>query len=220
MRLKYILFSLSFLLGFKLIAQKFEPSFYISPTMYRNVGFENNFFGDLEVGGALLTSHWLSPELSVGYSFGRPNNQSYFNEEDPNLVDEELRSMFRSLFASAGVKARLTKRDEVWLVVVPKFTVGHFKFEGEYYVQNSPTRLVLEDYVENTETLAYFDVGLGIEGYLDSDFKWLGSLTLQYTTRDLEGAFRSLAFIQTDRSAPSASTQSLGISVRLQYCLF
>lgn len=202
-------------------SQQIDMGVYAGASAFRNKSFDDNFFGDVEVGVSFLNKFWLSPEVSAGYTFGDLNDFDSYDTQDPNFVNERVETSYKGTFYSLGGRLRVTKREDVWLILTPKYVLGNYKFNSNYYErQNENNYLTLTETASNRSSFSYFNFGAGIEGYLDSEEKLLASFSILYTTRYLKDEFDKLSFENTNRSTGSASGVTIGVGVKFQYCLF
>lgn len=199
---------------FSSYAQDISPSVFAKLNGFRNKSFKENGFYDIQLGFGLFSDFWIAPKIALKHNTGALNDASVFTE----ATEEQLRTNYKGNLLSLGAKIRLTKPKDVWLFFWPEYSFGNFKYKSSYFkTENNPARLQLQESVNYKNQQAYFDLALGIEGYLDFDQRFLISAYLIYTTLDLREDFDQLAFTQTSQRPISEKNSSLGIGISLEY---
>ena len=96
-------FPLSLILIFigynSIFCQAFRPSVFATLSGYRHTGFEDNLFTDFEVGLALSSKLWVTPQISYKNSGGDLKTQTIFQKNTaPLMAEEELRVSIPQIF--------------------------------------------------------------------------------------------------------------------------
>jgi hypothetical protein len=208
-------------IGFNTIyGQEFRLCAFATLSGYRNTGFEDNLFTDFEVGLSASSSFWITPKISYKNSGGRLNDYMVFEEDSaPLRVEEELRTFYNANLFGVGAAIRLTKEEDFWVFIWPRYYFGNFKFQGEYLKRNDNEDLVYKEIVKENNFQSYFDFSFGFSGYLDDAERLSASVFISYTTMDLKNSFKNLNFEQTNLRAYE-STQTLGLGFMIEYKLW
>lgn len=159
-----------------------EKSVFAFVSGYRNTGFDNNLFTDVELGANLWSEKRISLEVSVGYLGSRLRDQRVvFNENDIEL-EQSIQSNIRSVRFAAGINLRLSSRENYWITSFVKLNyVPNARFTSRLFEIRNINNVALKETLQASSSHKFINVGLGIEGFLDDKESWIGSLSLVYT---------------------------------------
>lgn len=199
-------------------SQKLEPNAFATLSAFHLISFEDEGFAKFEVGLGLFTTYWISPEISLVYNAGRLKDLERLQENPPYYPQARLFRNYDAWLFSIGAKLRVTKREDVWLFIMPKYSAGNFNFKSSYITFREGTGDVFKNQDKVTNSYeGFFDFAIGLEGYLDGDEKLLGSFSASYTLMDLKDGIRSLESESPYFDISSSSTQTFGVVFKLHY---
>ncbi len=208
------------IIGFNIYGQELRPSVFATLSGFRHTGFKDNLFTDFEIGLSASSSFWITPKISYKKSSGRLNDYMVFEENSaPLRVEEELRTFYNANLFGVGAEIRLTKKEDFWVFIWPRYYLGNFKFQGEFLKRNKNRDLVYEEVVKQNNFESYLDFSLGFSGYIDDAERLSASVFISYTTMDLKNSFKNLDFEQTKLRAYEG-TKTLGLGFMAEYKLW
>lgn len=216
-----ILLILIFISYNSLLAQEIRPSIFATFSGFRHTEFKDNLFTDFELGLAMSSKLWITPQISYKNSGGDLAEQIIFREDiTPLQTEEEVRVAYSANLFSVGARFRLTKQEDFWLFFWPRYYGGTVRFRAEYLALNDREDLVYKEIVREKEFTSYFDFSVGFSGYIDDTERLSASAFITYTTMDLDNGFKTLEFEKTDRRPGSTGTNALGIGFMVEYVLW
>lgn len=191
-----------------------------SPSGFRNVGYEDNLFTNAEIGVGFLSNSRFSPEISIGYLGASPDTQTRVVTRDGSALEQQVRSQVRGLLLNAGLVTRLTKRESIWLYTLTNVSfAANTTFKARLFEGDNLNNLPLREAITERDDSVFFNVGLGVEGFIDEDEKWSASLALVYTTFDVFNNFKDLKFEDSDTNLVLPSNGGLGLRFLVRYHL-
>ncbi len=202
------------------VSQLKNSSIYTELSTYRDTGFKNNGFADAEVGVAFFNNFWISPEIGTNYSFGALEDQNKINPNAPNFAPESiLETRYNAFLLTISPKISIGKTDEnLWWVIQPKFFTGNLTVNSDYLtLSKTREKYDITESQKDNGNISFFNLSIGIEGYITDSEKLSLAFFIRYTTMQLNNRFRSIKFDTPDISNRNESTQTLGIGLKLYF---
>ncbi|WP_271765006.1 hypothetical protein [Aquimarina algiphila] len=193
---------------------------YTELSVYRDTGFKNNGFSDIEIGVAFFNNFWISPEIGTSYSFGTLEDQNKININDHNSTPNAiLETRYNASLLTISPKINIGRNNEnLWWVIQPKFFTGNLIINSNYLTLSEPKeKYEIIESQKRKSTISFFNLSIGLEGYITESEKLSLAFFIRYTTMQLSDRFKSIKFNTPDISNPEENTQTLGIGLKLYF---
>ncbi len=215
---KIVLGLLLLLTSLSSFSQKY-PVLYGGVEYYRDTGFEENAYINLNVGSQLFQWKFLAPEVGFDSYYGSPGTREFNYVGEPNSIAEsKLKIQFSSYFFSLAPKLKFGD-EEAALVLIPQYNIGKTKARGDLLVYNGDL-YALEERNRYSENSSFWSFAVGAEGQIfNVDNLWF-SLFFKYSFLNSEYAVESLDFSEYEIKAVGGSNDGLGVGFRVYYDLF
>lgn len=192
---------------------------YAGAEYYRDKGFENNSYVDLQFGSQLFQWKFLAPEVGFDAYLGSPAEMEFNYIGEPNSIPEaKLKTQFSSYFFSIAPKLKFGN-EEAALVILPQYNIGKVSARGDYLVFNG-NLYALEDRKKVSGNQSFWSFAVGVEGQIfEVDHLWF-SLFLKYTLLNSEEIIEELSFPDESFDPVGGSSDGIGVGFRVYYDLF
>lgn len=200
-------------------AQK-HPVFYVGFDYYRDTGFSDNMYGNLNVGAQVYQWKFFAPEVGLDLYAGWIDDIEIKNPSDVNaqplaLYDQD----FSAALFTFSPKLKFGK-DDAFLTFSPKYHIGTLKAKGHYSELMSNGGYGLEEQQKATVPVSFWSFAVGVEGLaIRTDSYWF-TLSLHYTLLDVEKAFKELDFSEKNINSSFSGNSTLGLGVRFYWNAF
>lgn len=185
---------------------------------YRDVGFQDNSYGNLHIGTQLFRWHFLAPEVGFNFHAGSVNDREQLNPNDPNAQPPLiLKTRFSSHTFSIAPKL-IYGNEEAALVFIPQYNFGKIGARGDL-MKDIGKQYVLDDQQRVSGSTAFWSFAGGVEGqFFDSEVLYF-SLLLKYSRLNSEEILKQIEVGQPELRSTGGSADGYGISFRVYFDL-
>ncbi|WP_156877269.1 hypothetical protein [Salinimicrobium terrae] len=183
--------------------------------LFRHTEFEDNSFGNLNMGSQLY--HWkiFAPEVGFSRYGGTFRERGIANEPGVYFITPAMFHMnFNANVFTFTPKMKLGKQD-AFLSFSPTYNIGTANANGAYYVLDGK-QYVLEKGQKKSSPVSFWSFSLGVEGLAIQEEKYWFTIFLTYSNVDANAALSKLDFSEYDISTNN-TTSTIGIGIRLYY---
>jgi hypothetical protein len=144
-------------------AQK-HPVFYAGFEYYRHTGFDNNMYGNFNLGAQVYQWNFFAPEVGLDYYAGSKDDITIKNPSDLNaqpiaLFDQD----FSAALFTLSPKLKFGK-DDAFLTLSPKYHIGTLIAKGNYSELMSNGSYGLEEQQKVMVPVSFWSFAVGVEG--------------------------------------------------------
>lgn len=215
---KIILFIVYTLLTGLCQAQQ-RPVIYAGFDYFRNSGFDNNLFGNLNLGFQIYQFKFLAPEVGFNYHFGDIQDSKRLNAIDPQARAPRI-SDGKYGAAVFSISPKLVFGDsQAALVIIPQYNFGTIRTRGNFLVDNGDIYL-LDEQIKHSELLSFWSFAAGVQGnFFDLEYLFF-SVFLKYTLFNSSEAFNAISQPIGYPNLNKGAADGIGIGAKVYFDFF
>lgn len=211
-----------FLLFFTIVSLKgqaqIKPMLFGGIDYYRDKGFEENAYVNLNIGTQLFKWHFIAPEIGYEHYYGVVNENNEMNPNDPNArAPSKLKTGYSTNSLSLAPKL-IFGNNEAALVLIPQYNFGEINVRGDL-LKDTGKEYVLDDQQKISETISYLSIAAGVEGQFFETEVLHFSLLLKYNFLNSEKTLEKIEIPQSRLNSNGGSAEGLGIGFRVYFDL-
>lgn len=199
-----------FLLFFTIVSLKgqaqIKPILFGGIDYYRDKGFEENAYVNLNIGTQLFKWHFIAPEIGYEHYYGVVNENNEMNPNDPNArAPSKLKTGYSTNSLSLAPKL-IFGNNEAALVLIPQYNFGEINVRGDL-LKDSGKEYVLDDQQKISETISYLSIAAGVEGQFFETEVLHFSLLLKYNFLNSEKTLEKIEIPQSRLNSNGGSAE-------------
>lgn len=207
---------LFFLAGFLQVQGQKNPVLYGGMELFRHTQFEDNTFGNFNIGSQLYHWKFFAPEVGYSLYSGTFRERSIAHEPGVYTIAPGIYNMhFISHLFTLTPKIKIGK-DDAFLSFSPSYHRGSVSATGRYYALDD-RRYVLEEDQKKSAPVSFWSFSLGVEGFAIQEEKYWFTLFLTYTAVDAQAALSQLDFTEHGISTYNSTTSTIGFGIRFYF---
>ena len=209
----FLAFCITINLGLQ--AQK-NPVLYGGMELFRHTDFENNSFGNFNIGSQLYHWKFFAPEVGFTHYGGTFRERGIAHKPGIYTVTPGLYNMnFNANVFSFTPKIKLG-RDDAFLSFSPTWHAGTANAAGRYYVLEG-RRYFLEESQKKSAPVSFWSFSLGVEGFAIQEEKYWFTIFLTYAEVDANAPLSQLDFTEYEIHTSNITTSTIGLGIRFYF---